>query len=196
MKSKKTPLADNDNLRIGRQIRDLRKSKGITLITMAEKINRSVGYVSQVERGVSSLPISVLQSISELLGVKVSWFFHTDNETPLEELNHIVRRNARRRLSYSGTGIQEELLSPKLSGQMQMVLTTIAPKTGNKEPRKRRGDEAGLVQSGTLEIGIGDKQFILSAGDSFTLTGDDPHWVHNPSATEETVVIWALVAGY
>lgn len=83
---------DNENLRIGRQIRDLRKAKGITLATLAEKINRSVGYISQVERGVSSLPIAVLQSISDVLGVKVSWFFHTDNEAPLEELNHIVRK--------------------------------------------------------------------------------------------------------
>ncbi len=51
---------DKNKARIGLQIRDLRKAKGITLSAIAEKISRSVGYVSQVERGVSSLTISVL----------------------------------------------------------------------------------------------------------------------------------------
>lgn len=196
MTKAKEGMVDQENLRIGRQIRDLRKSKGITLTTMAEKIGRSVGYISQVERGVSSLPISILQNISDILGVKVSWFFHADSEVPLDELKYIVRRHSRRSLNYSGSGIKEELLSPRLSGQMQMILTTIDPGKGNRQPRKRCGEEGGLVQSGTLELGIGDKIFILNAGDSFSLTGDEPHWLRNPSDTQETVIVWTLVAGY
>ncbi|WP_432470347.1 helix-turn-helix domain-containing protein [Amphritea sp. HPY] len=196
MTQQKQDAIDNENLRIGAQIRDLRKAKGITLITMAEKIGRSVGYVSQVERGVSSLPIPVLQAISQVLDVQISWFFHADGEVPLNEVDHIVRSDARRSLNFSGTGIREELLSPRLSGQLQMVLTTFAPGAGSQESRQRKGEEGGLVQSGTLELGIGDKQFLLSAGDSFILSGDETHWSRNPSQEEETVVIWTLAGGY
>ncbi|MGB0466166.1 MAG: helix-turn-helix domain-containing protein [Pontibacterium sp.] len=186
---------EKESLRIGRQIRDLRKAKGVTLTTLAEKIGRSVGYVSQVERGVSSLPIPTLQAISEVLGVQISWFFHTDNEAPADELNYVVRSNARRSLNFSGTGIREELLSPRLSGQLQMVLTTFAPGAGSQEFRERKGEEGGLVQAGTLELNIGDKQFLLKAGDSFTLTGDEPHRVRNPSAEAEAVVFWSIAGG-
>lgn len=196
MTQKKQVARDNENLRIGAQIRDLRKAKGITLITMAEKIGRSVGYVSQVERGVSALPIPVLQAISQVLDVQISWFFHADGEVPLNEVDHIVRSAARRSLNFSGTGIREELLSPRLSGQLQMVLTTFAPSAGSQESRQRKGEEGGLVQSGTLELGIGDKRFLLSAGDSFILSGDEPHWSRNPSQEEETIVIWTLAGGY
>ena len=77
---------DKNKARIGLQIRDLRKAKGITLSAIAEKIGKSVGYVSQVERGVSSLPISVLQSISVVLGVQITWFFHSDNQQKLDEV--------------------------------------------------------------------------------------------------------------
>ena len=53
-----------DALRLGQQIRDLRKARQMTLAELAERVNRSVGYLSQVERGASSLPIGVLQAIS------------------------------------------------------------------------------------------------------------------------------------
>jgi len=186
---------EKESLRIGRQIRDLRKAKGVTLITLAEKIGRSVGYVSQVERGVSSLPIPTLQAISEVFGVQISWFFHADTQAPADEVNYIVRAHARRSLNFSGTGIREELLSPRLSGQLKMVLTTFSPGAGNKEPRKRKGEEGGIVQSGKLELGVADKSFLLTAGDSFSLTEEDSHWVRNPSATEDAVVVWTLNGG-
>lgn len=184
---------DLESIRIGRQIRDLRKSKGITLATMAEHIGRSVGYVSQVERGVSDLPIPVLQRISEALDVQIAWFFHSSTQQPIEEQGAVVRANARRQLDFAGTGIHEELLSPNLSGDLLMILTTLSPKAqSDKEPRKRKGEEAGLVQSGQIELTIGNKCFELKSGDSFSINGDEPHQVRNPSNTEDAVVVWVI----
>lgn len=192
MKQHQKETQEGENLRIGKQIRDLRKAKGITLTTMAERIDRSVGYVSQVERGVSALPITVLQAISEILDVQISWFFHTDREAPVDELDHIVRHNNRRSLNFAGTGMREELLSPTLSGQLQMVLSTLEPGSGRQASRRRKSEEAGYILSGSLELGIGEKVFHLSAGDSFALTGEEPHWLRNLSEEEEVVIVWTL----
>ena len=183
---------DKDNLRIGRQIRDLRKAKGVTLTTMSQRINRSLGYLSQVERGVSALPIPVLKAISDVLEVNISWFFHSDTKIPLEELKYIVRYDNRRSLNYTGTGITEELLTPHLSSQIQMILTTLSPGAKNTEPRVRAGEEAGLVQSGVLELTIGEQLFTLQAGDSFSLNDESAHQVYNPSSTQDTVIVWTL----
>lgn len=184
---------DQDNIRIGRQIRDLRKAKSITLSDMAEQIGRSVGYVSQVERGVSSLPIPVLQSISEVLGVQITWFFHSDTEQPLEELGNVVRADSRRQIDFFGTGIHEELLSPSLAGELLMILTTFSPLAkSDKEPRKRKGEEAGYIQSGTLQLTIGERTFQLSAGDSFSISGDDTHQIQNPSNDQDAVIVWVI----
>ena len=184
---------DKNKVRIGLQIRDLRKAKGITLSAIAEKIGKSVGYVSQVERGVSSLPISVLQSMSEVLGVQITWFFHTDNQQKADEVNYVVRHDSRRSLDFSDTGIREQLLSPWLSGDLLMILTTFPPgvETSN-EPRVRKGEEAGILQSGQLEITIGDKLFTLGKGDSFSIVGDELHFVKNPSLDEDAVVLWVM----
>jgi transcriptional regulator with XRE-family HTH domain len=119
--------ADSDRLRIGRQTRDLRKAKGFTLIQLAQKLGKSVGYISQVERGVSSLPIPVLQSISEAPSVQIMWFFHQQGEQNIEDLDYVVRANNRRKLDLSGTGISEERLSPSLGRDLLMILTTFPP---------------------------------------------------------------------
>ena len=196
MNKKRNEAVNSENLRIGRQIRDIRKAKGVTLTEMAERIQRSVGYVSQVERGVSSLPIPILQSICDVLGVQISWFFHSDREAPPEELNHIVRKSARRSLSFSDGGVREELLSTRLSGQLQMLLTTFAPGASGSEARQLKGEEGGLVQSGMIELCINDQCFILQEGDSFTLEPDDQYRVRNPSDEEKAIVIWNITGGY
>ncbi|QEA38893.1 cupin domain-containing protein [Pistricoccus aurantiacus] len=184
-----------DDLHIGRQIRDLRKAQRITLATLAKKINKSVGYLSQVERGVSSLPIGVLQSISKVLGVRTSWFFHPDETATNEESQYIVRANHRRTMAFSGIGAQEELLSPRLSGQLLLIMTRLEPGgSGGETPRQRKGEEAGYIEAGTLELTIGDQTFLLEAGDSFSLTGDEPHWIRNPGETE-TRIVWVMSGG-
>ena len=183
----------SDSLRIGRQIRDLRKAKGITLNEMATQIGKSVGYVSQVERGVSNLPIPVLQAISEALGVNTTWFFHQEGEQDIDELDHVVRGNSRRKLSFSGTGFSEELLSPSLSGELLMILTTIAPQAkSDPQPRIRHGEEAGFLKSGKLRLTIGDKSFKLSAGDAFSITGKEQHAIENLSNDEDAVIVWVI----
>jgi len=196
MTTQNTPSSDSqtDDLRIGRQIRDLRKAKRITLAELAKKVNKSVGYLSQVERGVSSLPIGVLQQISEVLGVRVSWFFQAEEEVPDDERELIVRAGQRRSMTFSGLGVREELLSPRLSGQLLLIMTRLAPgATGGNEPRRRKGEEAGYVEAGVLELQVGSHSYTLEAGDSFTITGDEPHLISNPGDTE-TRVIWVMTS--
>ena len=184
---------DQESVRIGRQIRDLRKAKGITLQSMADRIERSVGYVSQVERGVSALPIPVLQLISDVLGVQITWFFHAKSEQPLDEVEHIVRAGLRRQINYSGTGIHEELLSPSMAGDLLMILTTLSPlAASDKQQRKHRGEEAGYLQSGTLQLTLGEKKYCLEAGDSFCIKSNETHQIRNPSKRTNAVVVWVI----
>lgn len=56
---------------------------------------------------------------------------------------------------------------------------------------QHEGEETGLVQSGTLELQIGDNVYKLRTGDSFSFPSDLPHKYANPG-NEETVVIFAI----
>ena len=59
---------------IGERIKRVRKSKGITQENMAEKLNVSIGYVSQVERGITKISLDLLGAISSILNYDISGF--------------------------------------------------------------------------------------------------------------------------
>src|SRR5258708_39967200 len=72
---------------IGAQIRELRKLKGLTLQMVADEADISVGYLSQIERNQSKLPIGILKKLSDVLGVHMNWFFQGNIQSPPEEQN-------------------------------------------------------------------------------------------------------------
>lgn len=181
-----------DGIPVGDQIRDLRKAKGMTITQLAEAIDRSVGYVSQVERNISPVPIDRIKELAEALGVQITWFFQGGTTGPEDERDYIVRRGDRRKLTFTGSGVAEELLSPNLGGGFEMIMTTYAPlsKTGD-DNYTRPCEEAAYVIEGRLEIWIGDKHFMLDTGDSITFDGNQPHSSANPDDTPATVM-WVM----
>ena len=181
-----------EEITIGSQIRDLRKARGVTLEDLAERINRSVGYLSQVERDISEVTLTNLKEIAEALGVGINWFFRGDAIAPEDERGLIVRRGNRRRLVFRGTGMLEELLSPTLTGAFEMVMGTFEPggNTGDVHAVKN-GEEAGFVVSGQLALHIYDKEYTIEAGDAFMFPRNIPHKAWNPT-DKTTVVLWII----
>lgn len=57
---------------IGARIKSARKNKGITQGVLAEKLDVSVGYISQVERGTTKISLDLLGAIASILGCDVS----------------------------------------------------------------------------------------------------------------------------
>lgn len=88
------PIETSNDLAIGPQIRELRKAKGLTLQQVAKAANISTGYLSQIERNQSKLPIGVLKKISDVLGVRMNWFFHA-HDAPPGEKDIVVRAHNR-----------------------------------------------------------------------------------------------------
>jgi DNA-binding NtrC family response regulator len=60
---------------IGRQIRDLRKTRGLTLKQMARRTNLSVSLLSQIERAESSASVSSLFKVATALDVPLTDLF-------------------------------------------------------------------------------------------------------------------------
>ena len=64
--------------KLGRDLRALRRTRGLTLSELALKVGRSVGYLSQVERGLSELGIDDLRTLATALDAPLSWFLVHD----------------------------------------------------------------------------------------------------------------------
>ncbi len=59
---------------IGSRIREARKERHLTQDNLAEALDVSVGYVSQVERGVTKISLDLLGSLSAILEKDLSYF--------------------------------------------------------------------------------------------------------------------------
>jgi transcriptional regulator with XRE-family HTH domain len=175
---------------IGGQIRELRKIKKLTLTQLAQATGISVGYLSQIERNQSRLPIGVLKRLSDVLGVHMNWFFNGNVHATADERDLIVRKANRRRLTFTGLGIVEELLSPNLSGPLELLLSTIQPGADSGE-YSHDGNEAGVVVSGRLELWVDGKRFELEEGDSFSFSSTSQHRCVNPGKVPAKVV-WVI----
>jgi transcriptional regulator with XRE-family HTH domain len=183
---------------LGSEIRQLRKVRGITLQQLALATGKSVGFLSQVERNLTKPSVAALQDISAALSVHIGWFFPEDSPGPAAEREFIVRQQNRRRLTcseLSGTeylGLHDYLLSANLNGDLALGISRYEPgaSTGD-DSYVHDGEEAGLVLSGRLELTIDQQVHVLEAGDSFSFTSHRQHRYANPSATDETVVVWA-----
>lgn len=159
---------------LGADVRALRKARGLTLIDLAQALDRSVGWLSQVERDLSTPSIADLGRMATLLDVDVSSLLQTDNVPGEEGL--IVRSNARRPIGSRTPGLIEGLLSPDLTDDFEVIHCNFAPGAEVTTPLTRPTQEVGYIVKGRFQLTVADKTFRLSAGDSFRLRGEPFLW--------------------
>ncbi|WP_170400999.1 helix-turn-helix domain-containing protein [Ruegeria arenilitoris] len=174
---------------LGADIRALRKARGLTLTEIAERLNRSVGWLSQVERDMSDPSISDLRQIAECLGVPMSMLF-AHSSSPADEQGYVVRAGSRRPMGSGEEGLIEELLSPDLTDDFEMVHSTFEPFSKMQTPANRPTQEVGYIVSGRLDLVIGGRVFSVGPGDSFRIKNEPYQWA-NPYE-EHAVAIWVI----
>ncbi len=174
---------------VGNDIRALRRSRSMTLVDFAESLDRSVGFVSQIERGLSEPSINDLRNIAKIFDVPISFFFG-ENSGNSDEARHIVRAGERRTLGSSEGRLIEELLSPDLGGSFEIVRSEFAPGAALEEPLLRDTEESGYVVSGTFELEIAGKWHTLHEGDSFRFAHETHRWRNRQSVP--AIVIWVI----
>tara|TARA_B100000767_G_scaffold80783_1_gene77556 strand:- start:454 stop:1035 length:582 start_codon:yes stop_codon:yes gene_type:complete len=174
---------------LGVDLRALRKSRGITLIDLSEKIGRSVGWLSQVERDISSPTINELRQLAKEFQVPISLFFGS-SEAKANEVGRIVRKSARRKIGGGDIGLVEELLSPDLTDDFEVLRSVFNPNAKLENFVVRPTQEVGYVVSGNLNLWIENEMFELEPGDSFRIRGEQFKWA-NPN-NENAIVIWVI----
>ncbi len=174
---------------LGADLRALRKARGMTLTDLAETLGRSVGWLSQVERDMSEPTNSDLQQMAAALDVSVSTLAPRDATSAAED-GYIVRKNTRRPIGSRVEGLVEELLSPDLTDDFEVVHSTFAPGSGISEPVQRPTQEVGYLLTGQLDLTIGGRSFSIEPGDSFRVRGEPFTW-RNPGQTP-AIAIWVI----
>jgi len=177
---------------VGRRIRDLRRIRQLSLETVAAETALSIGFLSQIERGLSSPSLRVLATIADVLGVGIAALFGAGPQGDGAS-NSVVTRGAQRpELKLWRTGVSKQLLSAAGGdNKLNLFLVHLEPggSTGD-ELYTHDGEEAGLVLEGEMMLTVDAETWSLREGDSFRFASRRPHRFSNPAGDAKAVVLW------
>jgi transcriptional regulator with XRE-family HTH domain len=182
--------ADPEALELGQKIRDLRQARKMTAVALAEAVGVSQSLISQVERGLAAPSITTLRGIARALHVPMSALFLGPHDATADERDRygrqlVVRRNHRKRIAKSGTGVDFQLLSPDVQRSIEFLEITIEP--GHSSPAEpgayvtHDGEECHVCISGVVTFYIDGQRFDLQQGDSIYFDCTLPHRTENNS---------------
>ncbi len=172
---------------IGTRLREARLRRRLTLAQLADETDLTKGFLSLVERDLTSPSVGTLLRICRFLEIPVGDLFST-TQGPL------VRAAERARVEFGGEGVDELQLTPAGEGRLLVLQSDIAPGGGSgEEPYGLAGGaEFVHVLAGELELDVGTASHRLATGDSLTFDAGTPHrWV-NPSRVVPARVLWVV----
>jgi transcriptional regulator with XRE-family HTH domain len=167
---------------VGSRLRALRKERGMTIPQLAAATDLTNGFISQLERDLTSASLSSLARIAAALDVRLG---HLVDGTPKGEAQKVLVLRG-----------QEHVLLTS-SDELRFHVTESRIPAGGSAGEQLYSLPADVeivyVADGALELQVGETVHRLEAGDSLTYSPRDPHTWRNPSETEPAVVLWLAV---
>jgi transcriptional regulator with XRE-family HTH domain len=169
---------------VGRAIRQRRKALGKTLVEVAEETELTTGFISQIERGISSPSLSSFMRIAAALHTSVEQLLNVP-----EEFNTVAPKGERQSYRLGAAGRLYERLGPGFPGALMYPSIIHRPPGHVSEVMCHKGESFCYLISGQLEYHIADRTFVVNAGDAFHHDTSDEHYSKVTSDTE-SVELW------
>ncbi len=162
---------------LGNTIRKVRKNKKLKLKELADKTGLSISYLSQVELGKIEPSLTALRKISKALDRPVFSFLLQENDFR----ENVIRKNERKTFKASETAISLQLLTPDVSGQLEMIYWEVeAGEYSAPELLSHIGEECTFVISGQASFEFENGSVLLETGDSIYIPQKVAHRTYNP----------------
>lgn len=167
--------------RIGARLRQLRRSRAITLDRLAAETGFTKSYLSKIENGVNVPPIGTLARISQALATDIAFFFQGD-DAPVggdgDPRVCCVRASERQPVVRGGSSFgydYESLAHKKLHKRMEPFVMTFPSHISREVFFEHSGEEFIFVLAGRVEFEIGEYKYLLETGDSLYFDSSIPH---------------------
>ncbi|WP_414043933.1 helix-turn-helix domain-containing protein [Macrococcus sp. EM39E] len=158
---------------ISERIKQVRKIKGITLKELAESTGLSVSFLSQVERGESSLAITSLNKIAEALDEHITAFFdqpvNEDFKIIPSEVKSFKLENSNQRFIKTSSEFDNR--------KLESFMIEIQP-GDQSEVSRHEGEEHYHVLEGILTFQVNGKEYFVRADEI----------IHYPSSLEHSYI--------
>ena len=167
-------MAVSQSISIGDKIKQLRIKLGLTQEELAVRTELSKGFISQLERDLTSPSIATLMDILEALGTNIRDFFNeaVEDKIVFTSDDIFVKEDE------DGYEIRW-LVTTSQKNAMEPIMLTLDP--GGKSPvqNPHEGEEFGYILSGAVTLCIGNRRLKVKKGDSFYYKPTEQHWLEN-----------------
>lgn len=174
---------------IGMKIKALRQSKDMTLKVLSESSGLSIGFLSQLERGLTSVAIDSLEDIAKALDVELGYFI-----TKQKVKNSVLMKSYEREVSqvisskiiyyHLSQNLENKLMLPKLVTVLPEEMTEEVAEYGHE------GEEFIYVLEGILTLFVDHVEYTLHPEDCAHFNSSSPHnWVNNTNRNVKMLVV-------
>ena len=172
---------------IGARLREARRREGISLTELAARTGLTKGFLSQVERDLTSPSVGSLVRLCDALNIAAGDLLD-GTQGPL------VRAADRAPVRFGGEGVTEFRLTPAGESRLLVLQSEIAPGGGSGDEPYGLPSDAEFVHvlDGLLDIDVAGVGYRLAAGDSLMLDAAAEHRWSNPSRVFPARVLWVL----
>ncbi|KYH35977.1 HTH-type transcriptional regulator PuuR [Clostridium tepidiprofundi DSM 19306] len=174
---------------IGSKIKNLRIKNGMTLKELSEKCDLSIGFLSQLERGLTTIAVDSLEKIANIFDVQLTYFF----DLPQKKDIKILRSYEKVVLDVDKSGFIHYLLTTNVYDKSFVPrLIEILPHKEDEEITcyNHKGEEFVYVLEGILTLYLHDKKYELYPGDSIHMMSTTPHnWANFTNKKVKILVV-------
>lgn len=163
-------------MQIGKKIKNLRLKKGLTQEELGERTDLSKGYISQLERDLSSPSIETFFNIIEVLGCSPKQFF--DEEERVQKV--VYDEDSQTFFADEEKGYQIRWLVPESNEkEMEPIYLTFKEKGEFKKFEPSLSESFGYVLSGRVTVYLGSHSYVAKAGESIYFHASEDHQLVN-----------------
>ena len=163
---------------IGAKIKRIRLSNQLTLEELANRSELTKGFLSQLERDLTSPSVATLENILEALGTNLKDFFSEDEDEQIVFSKDDFFEN-----------IQDDYKIPNAQkNEMEPILIELKKGKNSMEIDPHDGEEFGYVIHGKITLMNGDEEYEVKKGETFYLKGNLPHYIVNKHDTLAKVI--------
>jgi transcriptional regulator with XRE-family HTH domain len=172
---------------VGPNLRRLRTTRGLSLERLARASGVSRAMLGQIELGQSTPTISVLWKIARALNLPFSALITAQGG---DQTRVLESSSAKLLKSADGSFTSRALFPFDQPRTVEFYELHLAPLSIEKAEGHAPGTIENLVvTSGTLEIVIAGKHYLLGTGDAIQFTADANHEYRNPGDTETVMYL-------
>ena len=171
-------------MNIGEKIKSIRIKNALTQEELADRCELTKGFISQVERDLTSPSITTLIDILEGLGTNLKDFFSETVDEKIVFSNEDFFETENEELNY----LIKWIIPNAQKNSMEPILIEIQAGGKTKEDTPHEGEEFGYVINGWINLHIGDKKYKVKKGESFYFKANSNHYISNNGKVKANII--------